>query len=273
MPDPVVYVVIEKNKDWEQTEIKACLVDNQGVPIQLGPQVGYGAFSTVFPVASGTASSVAKQVLKIVTIGYKISESDFTREAEAAKVAGRIGVGPKVAEAWICSSNERTVGFIMMEQLVDAVPLSSIIRSQDQFSVQDGSALLRLVLQQLDKLYTHKWIHGDLHGGNIFISNDRKKVWLLDFGKSHRVNTQYQMGIDELEPEFKWALEQKLITQDLITSFMTGEVRQVFQFFNLHSWTNKENFETLTQPAKTAAGFRSQQQQPMDDVDFWCCFV
>lgn len=231
---PVLYVVLDA-PDFKVA--RGCLTDKNGLPIQLGEKIDAGGTGTVFPVPPAPNDSKQEKktqqqvVLKIIPFkskGYQLEQ--FEHEVEAAKEAGKVGVGPEVYEAWTCAAEGNVIGLISMQRLVDAVPLRRLYKPKEP--ILGAKKLLRLVLQKLNKLYGQGWMHGDPNIGNIIISNDRQNAWLVDYGNAVRIANDRPMKL--LFKESKWAVEQKLITVPF-TSEMAYDIDTIFRGFQLHS--------------------------------------
>lgn len=115
---------------------------------------------------------------------------NFLKEMEISKIAGNIGVGPVIYDAYICvnDADSTCYGIIYMEYL-EGITLSKYM---DQHLLEDDRLLLKkLIHEKIAKLHQHHILHSDLHADNVFIILDQKRelsdVKIIDYGFSQYI--------------------------------------------------------------------------------------
>lgn len=145
-----------------------------GKKLKVKRKLGSGVFGKVYEINKDL-------VVKIVDLDY---EADmFTREVEAGKVAARIGVGPKVVDAFTCTAQRHThYGLILMEHVKGTTLREWVEKasgSKKQKMRKDLTALVR-------KMHSHSLYHNDLwNDQNVMVRPDDKPV-IIDFGLATR---------------------------------------------------------------------------------------
>jgi RIO-like serine/threonine protein kinase len=271
---PVTYVTLTINDYHDALIAKDCLVKKDATTLELGRAIGCGSSGEVYPVIQSSTSDEKEKenpraVLKVCRLSTNVFASHdeglerFNKEVDAGESAATAGAGPDVYDAWTCTVDESTRGYILMEDLSSqAVLLSSLQSSTWPHAVppEDASHLLSLILTALDKLWTAGWTHGDLNADNIFIGRDKKRAWLIDFGNAYPLASDVRVKSEHIHPETKWAIENKLINQSMITSGINETVHWVFMKLRLDS--SLSAFQSL-QPVLKGDG-RSNAEQYND---------
>lgn len=106
-----------------------------------------------------------------------LSRAKAEEEFEYAKIAGDLGVGPKVFYTTFCEDNGKTVGYMVMEYIDGRTFRESDLENKDLVDQLNG---LFKVMGDND-MYQE-----DLHSQNVMIgrtaSDETERVYLIDFG-------------------------------------------------------------------------------------------
>lgn len=109
---------------------------------------------------------------------------NFMKEIEISKVAGNIGIGPKIYDAYVTVNDEdsRCYGIIYMEYL-HGVTLSKYM---ENLSKDNYDQVRTLLDQKIMKLHSHQILHSDLHSDNVFVilghNNQLIDIKIIDYG-------------------------------------------------------------------------------------------
>jgi len=239
--DPLKFA-FEKRYIRILSEVQQCLVDQQGNQLSVLPAFGAGMYGDIYPV-EGKDPKAGPMVLKIIRfwdddVQGAYTEKQFALEAAAGEVAGKLGVGPQVFDSWICQTGGDKTGFILMERLMDMIPLRDLrdMRTPRKGGTATLIQVMKLLLPVVDKLYHAGWLHGDLHRSNIMVKEDLTAVRLLDFGRAIKVVERKEDPLrakDKPQGEsIKLALEQKLITPP-VTKALEAQVSLVYKVLRL----------------------------------------
>lgn len=120
-----------------------------------------------------------------------VQAKSLIREVKWATLAGKMGVGPHVHDAFVCVRGDIPYGVTVMDFVEGGIKLSEwrTIASKADVSRAD-----KLAIKKLAKLHSVGVIHGDLHAGNIMVVPKVPKkeaktaprgvsdVWIVDYG-------------------------------------------------------------------------------------------
>jgi hypothetical protein len=118
---------------------------------------------------------------------------NFLKEMEISKIAGNIGVGPKIYDSYICVNDldSTCYGIIYMEYL-HGITLSKYLDSSSRTN-EDKIEVRKLLDEKIMKLHQYQILHSDLHSDNVFIILDNhnnqkiKDVKIIDYGFSQYI--------------------------------------------------------------------------------------
>jgi predicted Ser/Thr protein kinase len=135
----------------------------------IGPLLGEGGQGSVYRWNKNKAIKVVKKSNK----NYR-----FNREYTIAKIAGNLGIAPRVYGNIIESDNKTQRAYIM--NLVNGVPLRKVSNTQ---------AHKKNVLNAVNALHKRGIGHMNLHEDNIIIGKNGK-VYIIDYGSARLSNTR-----------------------------------------------------------------------------------
>jgi tRNA A-37 threonylcarbamoyl transferase component Bud32 len=207
--------VVHKRPGSAESVVSACLGR-----IDLKSQV---------PVASGHFGDVYRIAKKSGDLAVKVMNMDpmkanywdargsldqraksLINEVKVATLAGDIGVGPQVHDAFVCVRGDIPYGVTVMDFVDGGIKLSEW---RTVASKADVIAAEKLVVAKLAKLHATGVIHGDLNAGNVMVVPKQPKqpkkgktkevgprgvsdVWIIDYGFSMQVSDSDEWKAD-----------------------------------------------------------------------------
>ncbi len=147
--------------------------------------IGGGEYGKVFKIDETRCVKIINISENLNNLGY----IDFQNEVEISKVAGEIGVGPKIYDAYVCvnDANSSCYGIIYMEY-VKGITLNDFLYKY--YSKGNIATIRRLLEEKINKLHNAGILHSDLHHDNVMIIMDGgevKDVKIIDFGFSQYI--------------------------------------------------------------------------------------
>ena len=145
--------------------------------------LGEGAYGKVYLVSKHKY----KYAIKVQELRGDDEEQDqLRREYEISKKMGELGIGPKIYDYYVCKDPQtgKLRSYIIMEYMRGG-NIMDWLDNQENLSnktIQDLSKQLR---SKLHKVHKAKFVHKDLHEGNIFIQihkNGKPELMIGDFG-------------------------------------------------------------------------------------------
>lgn len=111
---------------------------------------------------------------------------DGIREVLIGYVAGLSGIGPVVYDAYFCYRGDQVYLYIVQEKakglLLGEWFLSTYAKTYDEYKIYPE--LCQVLREMIEKMHKLGIVHGDLHGGNIFIQTNPLGATFIDYGKS-----------------------------------------------------------------------------------------
>lgn len=150
--------------------------------------LGSGEFGTVFKVDSKTAVKITD--LKVYErFGLDVDNS-IKHEAKICRLAGELGIGPKIDDIYYCCDVQGNCYSIMYMEMIHGKTLESWL--DEAHSTREVQRVFYLLEKAIDTLHKNNIVHNDLHFENIFVKQQNKRVigvYLIDFGLSSDVKT------------------------------------------------------------------------------------
>lgn len=169
-------------KNWIKT--KGCRSLDASSSYQ---QIGKGAFGSVFSIRTITdlhSASKCDLVVKQIKYNQQIGREETIEEARIQQMAADLhGIAVKVWYYFECND----AMYIIMDRLPPGRTLYKTRAMQAGYPPSDHT-LIAKVLKELTKLHNMGYIHGDLHGDNIWVT-DMGDPLLVDFGYAQPIHT------------------------------------------------------------------------------------
>ncbi len=133
--------------------------------------------------------NVCIKVVNITSTLNNLKYIDFLKEMEISKIAGNIGVGPKIHDAYVCvnDADSTCYGIIYMEYL-QGITLSKYL---DNTPKNQYGKVRTLLDEKIAKLHQHHILHSDLHSDNVFVLLNSQKemvdLKIIDYGFSQYI--------------------------------------------------------------------------------------
>jgi serine/threonine protein kinase len=162
------------NIDFGDKPEVACL---RGKKLRVKEKLGAGAFGTVFAIDAKRAVKVANLV---DNFGGGVSDirKRYDNEVAMGRKASNLHVGPKVIDAFVCSSQHNAhYGIIVMERIRG----KELYRWLETASPAQAKAMHDKVDAMIVRMHTHGLYHNDLHASNIMVAAGNRPVF-IDFG-------------------------------------------------------------------------------------------
>lgn len=162
--------------------------------------MGKGSYGTVFKIDSfdfKTMPHKCDMVIKEIKLirGRHTSQRymdelrrDTDREVRVQRIAADANISPKIWDYFEC----RNIIYIIMGRLPEG---------QTLYRWMNGSLPMKRplrdvvidIIESVNDLHALGYIHGDLHSGNIWVTNEGK-VLIYDFGFAKSIPTEQQLG-------------------------------------------------------------------------------
>ncbi len=148
-------------------------------------RIGSGEYGTVYRLDEN-------RCIKFVNITDTLNNLkyvDFVKEIEISKIAGNIGVGPKIYDAYVTINDEDSTcyGIIYMEYL-HGITLSKYM---EHLPKNQYNNLRKLLDEKIAKLHAQNILHSDLHSDNVFVildsNGEMKDIKIIDYGFSQTI--------------------------------------------------------------------------------------
>jgi hypothetical protein len=215
--------------DENPTQTTSYCIENECNPLignwDFGEYIGEGNYGVVYNVKIKGENYVAKAIPLDVIIPsedcniinrhlgddcFTVERNDFELEAKISRKAGEIGVGPKIAGAFICDetfsittdkdreySNDQikiSMGVIVMKKL--DMTLEEYARSYSKAFDNNLDRIYDLVYENANKLGKIGYSLADMHPGNIMVNIDRYRdvegLFFIDFGDAYEIENEEQ---------------------------------------------------------------------------------
>jgi predicted Ser/Thr protein kinase len=197
-------MILEEIKDLNSLMIKgnsnnglACLKQ----PIKVHNILGEGAYGKVYRINN-------KKAAKIVALGAhfiwdeinKVKEN-ILNEFAICKLAGELGVGPKVYDHYSCCDEQNQCYYVLYMDLLNGTNLYDWFN--DNPSIEEQQHVKQRLVEKLEILHKNNIIHNDLHRGNVFIVNKKnakgkskvEDVFIIDYGLATNFKRKMKQSI------------------------------------------------------------------------------
>jgi tRNA A-37 threonylcarbamoyl transferase component Bud32 len=195
---------LEKNK-----EIKKLSLEYEIKELTKRQMKPYNCNFTINPkkiIGKGYSGNIYKNsdnsVLKVIPLNKryepntKLSEK-IVSELKITKIAGDLGIGPKVFDDFICCDNNKECYYGLYIEYIPGLTLCGYIRNNKNKKEykENKKKIMKILEKKLKIMYKNNIIHGDLHDDNILIKlniedNIPEDVYIIDFGKSSIFNSK-----------------------------------------------------------------------------------
>jgi hypothetical protein len=189
-----IYIPLDKN------DLNSCIKAEYNVKKRVESS-GSGAFGDVFK----TKGKKYTYAVKVIDID-KNEDADFIfqrgkpkdkltiieNEAEITKKMGDLGIGPKVYDIYHCNDNNKPKYYFVM-QYMNQGSLASYMDKNKLKTLKPN--LINSIMNKLQKMHDHGYIHNDLHIGNILVNKNKNgtlEFFISDFGLSQNSKKQVQ---------------------------------------------------------------------------------
>lgn len=145
--------------------------------------LGEGAYGKVYLVSN----KKYKYAIKVQQLRGDDDEQDqLRREYEISKKMGELGIGPKIYDNYICKDPQtgKLSSYIIMEYMRGG-NIMDWLDNQEEVTPKMIQQLTNQLRSKLKKVHKAKFVHKDLHEGNIFIQihkNGQPELMIGDFG-------------------------------------------------------------------------------------------
>ncbi len=146
--------------------------------------ISSGEYGTVYRLDENRCIKIVDVTQTLTNLKY----INFMKEIEISKVAGNIGVGPKIYDAYVCVNDEDSscYGIIYMEYL-HGTTLSKYL---DHHSY-NKEELKKKLDEKIIQLHSNGILHSDLHSDNVFVILDQNEqfvdIKIIDYGFSQYI--------------------------------------------------------------------------------------
>lgn len=192
-------MILEEIKDLNSLMIKgnsnnglACLKQ----PIKVQNILGEGAYGKVYKINN-------KKAAKIVALGTHFIWDEINKlkdtilnEFAICKLAGELGVGPKVYDHYSCCDEKDQCYYVLYMDLLNGKNLHEWFA--DNPSIAEQQKVKKLLMEKLEILHKNNIIHNDLHRGNVFVISKKSKVedvFIIDYGLASNFKRKMKQSI------------------------------------------------------------------------------
>jgi len=155
-------------------------------PLKVKDFIGGGMYGKVYKLNS-------KQAVKIVNLSSiftndKLREN-IENEFSISVEAGKIGIGPKIQDHYVCCDNNKNCFIVLCMDLLKGETIDKWMESNP--TVEMKKKVESMLKKKIDQLHKANIAHRDIHGGNVFLVKKGKEivdVFLIDYGSAVRIN-------------------------------------------------------------------------------------
>ncbi|CAH6418692.1 Hypothetical protein POVN_LOCUS411 [uncultured virus] len=147
---------------------------------EVDTEIGSGEYGTVYSLSSSTEEKRALKTIR-VTGGKKVVEN----EIKIARLAGELGVGPKIYDATFCQGEGVTTAYIVMQRLSGPQLTQVYPYTADQLMA--AMDLYYAFYQQTG------YLQNDLTSRNVVYDGDR--LYILDYGRADVPTFKFGYGV------------------------------------------------------------------------------
>lgn len=173
--------------------------------------VGRGAFGTVYKINSHECVKVVPLSGYARTRGVvnRLSKK-IQREFEISKIAGDLGIGPKILKQHLCCADKYGECYAIMN--MQYIKQSKTFREwyQSRPSLQAIETASRILNKKIDKMHKRAGIlHQDLHDENVIVitgknKNDVIDAMIIDFGLAVRISDVDELFSKDIDMYHMW---------------------------------------------------------------------
>lgn len=180
---------VDNAKRWF-SRVESCQAYHQYVPIAELGRGGNSVISSAGKLSYGMVTDEDKYLLKVSPLENNIDLERAIREVIIGYVMGQNDVSPKVYDAWLCYSQDDILHlFLIQERLYgDTLYNWYVAKYAPTWEEYERKGpypeLCSLLQQQVEKMHQLGVIHNDLHGNNLYLTEEPLNVKILDFGLS-----------------------------------------------------------------------------------------
>ena len=160
-------------------------------------EIGVGSFGTIYLAEKKKQTYAIKEI--IIHNGKDIMGADpelqlhkVEHEIRMASLLGKLNIGPKLYESYICKERASSKVYLVMEHMTEG-SLFNWLNTNSLSATQT-----KQIVDKIKKMHKKKLIHNDLHLGNIFVTTKKGKIefYLGDFGESMSPHNIYEAGFE-----------------------------------------------------------------------------
>ena len=166
----------------------ACL---KGKNLKVKEMLGQGAYGRVFAIDANKAVKLTLLEIGRWDSHVNAAREKYDREAEMARIAAKLGVGPAIMDTFVCTSRHQMkhYGVIVMKRL-HGTDLSTWIRKASKVQRDKMGKHLDAMIQ---KMHAGGLYHNDLHPGNVMVLKGDKPMF-VDFGLAAKASNYDPFG-------------------------------------------------------------------------------
>lgn len=151
--------------------------------------LGQGAFGKTYLVEKNKKEYAIKE---ITTKNFFMSKKDMIhknkKEIQTAIKMGKLNIGPKIYDSYICKDKGEVKMFLVMEHMTEGT-LKEWLTS-NTLTLEHK----KQILKKIKKMHSLNYYHADTHLENIFVTKNKNKIefYIGDFGQSYS-------GLDDIK--------------------------------------------------------------------------
>ena len=145
-------------------------------------ELGQGAFGKTYLVEKNKKEYAIKEITtKNMFIAKKEMIHKNKKEIQTAIKMGKLNIGPKIYDSYICNDKGEVKMFLIMEHMTEGSLLkwmeSNVLTSDHKQQIQ----------MKIKKMHSLNYYHADTHVENIFVTKNKNKIefYIGDFGQSY----------------------------------------------------------------------------------------
>ena len=152
-------------------------------------ELGQGGFGKTYLVEKNKKEYAVKE---ITTKNFFMSKKEMIhknkKEIQTAIKMGKLNIGPKIYDSYICKDKGEVKMFLVMEHMTEGT-LKEWLTSNTL-----TSDYKKQILKKIKKMHSLNYYHVDTHLENIFVTKNKNKIefYIGDFGQSYS-------GLDDIK--------------------------------------------------------------------------
>lgn len=186
-----------------------------------------GNQSKVYNSNCGTDDKYVAKLYKFDKIDKNNFFKEVVNQIKIFNIDSNNPIAPQIYEIILCKNQKdgKYNQAIIIMDILDGNSLEKYLTIlQQSGNKREILTILNKVKEIFTKLYSKNWAHGDVHTNNIFVTNNSKKIYLLDFDRSSYVIDKNRLNIlkkIEMDGLIKLLL-------DLLGSDYQREINEIF---------------------------------------------